>query len=84
MSTLSLAAQVEIPFSRVFGRQRGRRFDALAQAFAETASIFLRRYIVPAATRAGADLLEFALPEIADGVSGTKNFKAASENKEKL
>ena len=41
---------------------------------------FLRKYIVPAAKRVGADLLEFAVPEIAEVVSGRKNFKTASKS----
>ena len=38
---------------------------------------FLRKYIVPAAKRVGADLLDFAEPEIAEVVSGRKNIKTA-------
>ena len=37
----------------------------------------MRKYIVPAAKRVGAELLEFAVPEIADVVSGRKKFKTA-------
>ena len=62
--------QVEIPFYRGVGRQRGRGFGALAQVFWRTAIPFLRKYIVPAAKRVGADLLDFAVPEIIDFVSG--------------
>ena len=40
---------------------------------------FLRKYIVPAAKLVGADLLEFAVPEIAAVVSGNKNFKTAAK-----
>ena len=67
--------QEEIPFFRVVGRQRGRGFDAPAQVIGRSAIPFLRKYIVPAAKRVGADLLEFAVPEIADVVSGRKNIK---------
>ena len=45
--------QVEIPFYRGIGRQRGRGFGALAQVIGRTAIPFLRRYIVPAARRVG-------------------------------
>ena len=69
--------QVEIPYYRSFGRQRGRGFGALAQGIGRTALPFLRKYNVPAAKRVGADLLEFAVPEIAQVVSGRKNFEAA-------
>ena len=72
--------QVEIPYYRGVGRQRGRGFGALAQVIGTTAIPFLRKYIVPAAKRVGADLLEFALPEIADVVSGRKNFKTTAKS----
>ena len=71
--------EVEIPFYRGIGRQRGRGFGALAQVFARTAIPFLRKYIVPAAKRVGADLLEFAVQEIAEVVSGRKNIKTAAK-----
>ena len=66
--------QIEIPFYRGVGRQRGRGFGALAQVIARTAVPFLRKYIVPAAKRVGTDLLEFAVPEIAEVVSGRKKI----------
>ena len=72
--------QVEIPYYRGVGRQRGRGFGALAQVIGRTAIPFLRKYIVPPAKRVGADLLEFAVPEIAEVVSGRKNFKTAAKN----
>ena len=62
--------QVENPFYRGVGRQRGREFAA--QAIGRTAIPFLLQYIVPAAKRVDADLLEFAVPEIAEVVSGRK------------
>ena len=72
--------KVEISFYRGVGRQRGRGFGALAQVIGRTTIPFLRKYIVPAAKRVGADLLEFALPEIAEVVSGRKNFKTAAKS----
>ena len=60
--------QVEITYYRGVGRQRGRGFGALAQVFGRTAIPCLRKYIVPAAKRVGADLLEFAVSEIAEVV----------------
>ena len=60
--------QVEIPFYRGIGRQRGRGFGELAQVIKGTGIPFLRKYIVPAAKRVGADLLEVAVPEVADVV----------------
>ena len=71
--------EVEVLFYRGVGRQRGRGFSALAQLFGRTAIPFLRNYIAPAAKRVGTDLLEFALPEIAEVVSGRKNFKTAAK-----
>ena len=72
--------EVEIPYYRGVGRQRGRGFGAFAQVIGRTAIPFLRKYIVPAAKRVGADLLEFAVPEIAEVVSGRKNFKTAAKS----
>ena len=71
--------QKEIPFYRGVGWQRGRIFGALAQVFGRTAIPFLRTYIVPAAKSVGADLLEFAVPEIAELVSGRKNIQTAAK-----
>ena len=72
--------QVEIPYYRAVGRQRGRGFGALAQVIGRTAVPFLRKYVVPAAKRIGADMLEFAVPEIAEVVSGRKKFKTAAKS----
>ena len=72
--------QVEIPYYTAVGRQRGRGFGAPAQVIGRTAIPFLRKYVVPAAKRIGADMLEFAVPEIAEVVSGTKNFKTAAKS----
>ena len=72
--------QVEIPYYRGVGRQRGLGFGAFAQVIGRTAIPFLREYIVPAAKRVGADLLEFAVPEIAEVFSGRKNIKTAAKS----
>ena len=72
--------QVEIPYYRGVGRQRGRGFGALAQVIGRTAIPFLRKYIVPAAKRVGADLLEFAAPQIGEVISGRKSFKSAAKS----
>ena len=74
------SSQVEIPFYRGVGRHRGRGFGALAQVFGRTSIPFLRKYIVPAAERVGADLLDFAVPEIAEVVSGRKIIKTAAKS----
>ena len=57
--------QVEIPYYRAVGRQRGMGFGALAQVIGRTAIPILRKYVVPAAKPVSADLLEFAVPEVA-------------------
>ena len=72
--------QIEIPFYRGVGRQRGRGFGALAQVIGRTAIPLLRKFIVPAAKRVGAELLEFAAPEFAEVVSGKKNIKTAEKD----
>ena len=72
--------QVEIPFSRGNGRQRARRLGAVAQNIGRTAIPFFPKYNVPAAKHVGADLLQFAALEIAEVVSGRKNFKTAAKS----
>ena len=71
--------EVEIPYCRGVGRRRGRGLGALAKVIGGTAIPFLRKYIVPAAKRVGADLLEFAVPEIAEFVNGRKKFKECGQ-----
>ena len=71
---------LELPYYKRFGRQRGRGFGALSQVFGRTAIPFLNKYSVPAAERVGSDLLEFALPEIAEVVSCRENFKTIAKN----
>ena len=71
---------LELPYYICIGRQRGRGFGALAQVIGRTAIPFLRNYIVTAAKRVGADLLEFAVAEVADVVSGRKKFKTAAKS----
>ena len=72
--------QVEIPFCRGIGRQRERTLGALAQVFGRTAFPFFRKPNVPAAKCVGGNLLDFAAPDIAEVVSGRKNFKTAAKN----
>ena len=74
------SGQVEIPYYRAVGRQRGRGFGALAQDIGRTAIRFMRKYIVPAAKRVGGDVLEFAAPEIGEVISGRKSFKSAAKS----
>ena len=72
--------QVEIPYPRAVGRQRGRGFGAFAQVIGRTAIPFLRKYVVPAAKRKGADMLEFAEPEIGEVFGSRKSFKTAKKS----
>ena len=72
--------QVEIPYCRGVGRQSGRGFGALAQVIGRTAILFLRNYVVLAAKRIGADMLEFAEPEIGEVSSGRKLFKSGAKS----
>ena len=72
--------QVEILYYRGVGLQRGRGFGALEQVIGRTAIPFLRKYVVPAAKRIGADLLEFAAPEIGGVISDRKSFKSAAKS----
>ena len=71
---------LELPYYKGIGHQRARGFGALAQVIGKTAILFLKNYIVPAAKRVGADLLEFEVPEIVDVLSGKKNFKTAAKS----
>ena len=67
--------EVESPYYRAVGRQRGRVFGAPAPVIGRTAIPFLRKYVVPAAKPMEAEMLEFAAPEIGEVVSGRKSFK---------
>ena len=77
---MAVSRHVEISFYRGSGRTRGRGFGALAQVFGRTAIPSLRTYIVAAAKRVGADLLEVAAPEFAEVVKGGNKFKQAAKN----
>ena len=72
--------QVETPYYRGVGRQRGRGFGALAQVIGRTAIPFLRKYNVPAAKRKGANMLKFAAAELGEVISGRKYFKSAAKS----
>ena len=72
--------QVGIPFYRGFGRQRWKEVGTPAQFSERTSAPCLSKYMLPASKRVGADLLEFAAPEIAEVVSGRKKFKPAARS----
>ena len=77
-----MVAQSSANFSifRGHARQRGRGFGALAQTLRRTAIPFIKKYIVPAAKRIGADLFEIAAPEIGEVVSGRKKLKTFAKD----
>ena len=70
--------QVETPYYRVVVKQKGRGSGALAQIIGRTAFPFLRKFVIPVAKRMGADMLDFAAPEIGEVISGRKCFKSAA------
>ena len=72
--------QVEVPCYRAVGRQRGMGIGALAQVIGRNSFPFLRKYVVPAAKRRGADLLDFAATEIGEVISGRKSLKTAAKS----
>ena len=73
-----MVADSDLSYFRGYSRQRGRGFGALAQTIGRTAIPFLRRYVVPAAKRVGADLLDIAAPEIGNVLTGEKKFKSVA------
>ena len=73
-----MVADSDLPYFRGYARRRGREFGALAQTIGRTAIPFLRRYVVPAAKRVGADLIEMAAPEIGIVLTGKKKFKSVA------
>ena len=69
----------ELSYYKGIGRQKERGFGALAQVIGRTTILFLRKYIVQDAKCVGADLLDFAVPGLADVVSGKENYKTAAK-----
>ena len=63
------------PIFHGHARHRGRGFGALEQTLGRTAIPLIKKYLVKAAKRIGADLFEIAAPEIGDIFSGRKNSK---------
>ena len=72
--------QVETPYYRVVGRQKGKGFGALAQVIERTAIPFLHKYVVPAAKHIGAEKLEFGAPDIREVISCRKPLKSAAKS----
>ena len=65
--------ELELPYYLGVTKQRVRGFTVLAEIIGRTAVPFVKQFIVPAARRDGADLLEYVVPEIAEVISGKKN-----------
>ena len=81
-TSYELVAQspANFPIFRGHARQRGRGFGALAQSLGRTAIPFIKKCKVPAAKGIGAELLEFAAPEIGEVVSGRKILKTFAKD----
>ena len=62
--------QVEVPFYTRNHRQRGRGFGSLEQIFERSPIPILRKKFVPALKSVAAEVMEFAVPEKAEFVSG--------------
>ena len=77
-----MVAQSSANFSNFCGhaRQRGRGFGALAQTLGRTAIPFIKKYIVPAAKKIGADLFEIAAPDFGKVVRGRKKIKTFAKD----
>ena len=71
---------LELPYYKGIRGQKGRGFGAPVQVIGRTTISFMRKNIVTAAKRVGADLFEFAVLEVADVLSGTKDVKTAAKN----
>ena len=76
-----MVAQNSANFPIFYGhaRQRGG-FGALAQTLVGTAIPFIKKYIVLAAKKIGADLFEIAAPEIGEVVSGRTKLKTFAKD----
>ena len=55
-------------------------FRSSCASYWENRHSFLEKIYRPAAKRVGAALLEFAVPEVADVVSGKENFRTAAKS----
>ena len=73
-----MVADSDLPYFRGYSRQKGRGLGALAQTIGRTAIPFLRKHVVPAAKRVGADLPDIAAPKIGKFLTGKKKFKSVA------
>ncbi len=63
-------AQASMPYFSGAARQRGRGLGSLALSIGRTALPIFKKFIVPAAKRIGRNVMQDALPEVMDVVSG--------------
>ena len=67
-------SQADFPVFQRHIRQLGRHFGAPAQTHGRTTIPFIKKYIVPALKRIGANLFEIVAPEIGEVVIGRKKL----------
>ena len=73
------STQVEVPFYRSIGRQRGTVFGALAHLIGRTAPPFLRKFVFADAKRVVVYLLQSAVPGIAKAIRDRKLSRTAAK-----
>ena len=74
-----MAGYNSLPYFSGVRRQRGRGLGAFAGTVARSAFPILKKYFVPAAKRIGKDLIEAAIPQIDEVMSGRSNIKKAAK-----
>ena len=75
-----LLRHVQIPHYRGTGRQRRRRFNALAQVLGRSAIAYIRKYVIATAKCVGADLVKFAATGFEEVLSGGKDQKTSEKS----
>ena len=71
--------QMKIPYYKGIGGERETGFGAIAKIIGRTKFPFFSNYVVSAAKRVGANLMELAAPETAEVVSGRKSSESAAK-----
>lgn len=71
-------AQAQVPYFKGGNRQRGSGLGSLALAVGRSAIPVFKNVLLPAAKRFGRDLVESAIPEVADVLQGKKSLKQAA------
>ncbi len=70
-------AQASMPYFSGAARQRGSGIGSLALSIGRTALPIIKKFILPAAKRVGRDLVQQAIPEAIDVISGRTKPKQA-------